>query len=667
MRKEELRENNCVSSKHEGVSFEEYLSVVTEDDCNDENFCKNFQTDPNWRHQFYILRKNSEKLDRESKEETWENVFKLREDNKKLSDDLEKLKKKFDFPDLLEVREQVLMLLLEKKRDKVTETIVEYIKSKSKIYTTRKDTGAQVYIYDKGIYVPNGETYIEEVCRLILQQSHSSSFITNVKDKIRADTYIDEDEFFKEDRDCIVVQNGILNIRNMYLSEYTDQKRFFSKIPVKYDSAAKCNKIIEFFKQIIEYEDDLTLIQELFGYLLYKSYPIEKAFMLMGKGRNGKGQFLELIKRFVGSDNCAGISLQKICDDTSFDLSELHKKLVNLGGDIPDTFIKETGIFKSLTGNDYVGVRRKYLNNLNFQNYAKMIFACNNLPKSNDNSQGFWSRWILLNFPWRFADPEEKALLSPEEQLRCKPRINEIASTLCDEEQLSGLLNWALIGLDSLLERGYFTYTTSNKNVQDRWIRAADSFAAFCSDNLQEEYGTFIMKDDLRKEYNAYCKMNKVEAVGDKAIKNYLTRELGATEWREQNIIMERMWKNISFKNGKNEGFDFGIVSTNQSLHNQGSQDNHGFSTSSDQKNLKKRCEKTLDKLSTLAKKKEENYTDIDNTISLTEKGKIIKTIEKIPTNNSDLLFDLFGEEVLKKMMQNGDIFLKDSNTYRVV
>ena len=42
-----------------------------------------------------------------------------------------------------------------------------------------------------------------------------------------------------------------------------------------------------------------------------------------------------------------------------------------------------------------------------FENYAKVIFACNELPKVYDLSDGFWSRWMLFEFPYKFVKESE--------------------------------------------------------------------------------------------------------------------------------------------------------------------------------------------------------------------------------------------------------------------
>ena len=72
---------------------------------------------------------------------------------------------------------------------------------------------------------------------------------------------------------------------------------------VKYDKQKTCPGIQLFFSQILKNKEDLPLIQEIFGYLLWKEYFIERAVMLTGSGRNGKGKTLELMKRFVGVEN----------------------------------------------------------------------------------------------------------------------------------------------------------------------------------------------------------------------------------------------------------------------------------------------------------------------------------------------------------------------------
>jgi hypothetical protein len=107
----------------------------------------------------------------------------------------------------------------------------------------------------------------------------------------------------------------------------------------------------------------------------------------------------------IGRDNVSNEPLQKLMT-SDFSKAELFGKLANICGDLPGTIMEETGDFKNLTGQDTISAQRKFGQPFQYDNYAKLIFNCNQLPKTKDNSNGFWDRWILLNFPYRFEYKE---------------------------------------------------------------------------------------------------------------------------------------------------------------------------------------------------------------------------------------------------------------------
>jgi len=43
-------------------------------------------------------------------------------------------------------------------------------------------------------------------------------------------------------------------------------------------------------------------MQEIIGHCILRDYKIEKAMMLTGSGRNGKGKSIEMIGKFLGED-----------------------------------------------------------------------------------------------------------------------------------------------------------------------------------------------------------------------------------------------------------------------------------------------------------------------------------------------------------------------------
>lgn len=431
-----------------------------------------------------------------------------------------------------DIQKGILQDIITGREEYATEKICTYIKEKNNIYTTRDDVKSEIWIYDNGIYKPNGESYIKEVVRKFLEHTYTPQRANKVVAKIEADTMIDTDEFFNSSYiDEICVQNGILNIKEKELSEFTPEKIFFNKLPVTFNPLAECNVVDAFFEDVLKEAEDKKVLYEMIGFCLRKDYFLEKAFMFIGDGSNGKSKTLSLIKEFLGIENCCSVRLSQMQDMSSSALCELHNRLVNIAGDLDNTALKQTGVFKELSGGDTVQVKRKYLRDLKFTNYAKMVFACNELPKVYDLKEGFWRRWILLEFPYKFLPKSEMDLRKDE--LNIKPQDPGIITKLTTKEQMSGLLNMALKGLDNIKKNKNFSYSKGTAGVKDFWIRKSDSFTAFCLDNLEENYEGFIPRKRLRNEFMKYCKKYKVKGVGDKAMKIVMEDMFGATEGRK--------------------------------------------------------------------------------------------------------------------------------------
>jgi hypothetical protein len=113
---------------------------------------------------------------------------------------------------IVSVRVDYLSKLADKKYDLASETIVKFIRNRNWIYTTKDDNKPEIYIYKDGIYVPEGKSEIEEQLRKELGPNFNHWIVKQVLDKIRADTYIEPQEFFKEgDPFEIPVLNGAKN------------------------------------------------------------------------------------------------------------------------------------------------------------------------------------------------------------------------------------------------------------------------------------------------------------------------------------------------------------------------------------------------------------------------------------------------------------------------
>lgn len=449
------------------------------------------------------------------------------------------------------IREQVLSFFHSKQYGQGTELLVEEIERKNFIYTTKVDKASEIYIYSDGIYKPEGEFEIKNQLREIMLESYSEWIANQVLAKIKTDTSIDPEEFFKDGEVWQVpVQNGILDLKSIELLPFQPDKIFFSKIPVIYEQGCIPKKIDKFLTDVLSSPEDKEVFYELAGFGLVKDYFLEKAFMFVGNGRNGKSKSIELLKRLVGVGNCASVPLSAITSDSPF-VQRLWKRFYNLAGDISSKDLQETGMFKQLTGRDPISANRKYKNIVEFTNYAKMVFACNDLPRVYDYSDGFWDRWILMEFPYKFVDQEVLDSTKEEEKTTWKLKDPNIIEEITTEEEMSGFLNMAILALHRLIKNKKFSYTKGTVEVKNRWIRKADSFMAFCMDCLEEDYNSRITKKEIRRFYKKYCNLHKVGGVSDKAIKATLQEMFGVSEEFIRPLVNERQewfWAGIKFK-----------------------------------------------------------------------------------------------------------------------
>lgn len=452
------------------------------------------------------------------------------------------------------IKLQFLEMINNNDISKATELLVHFIETNNHIYTTKNDIKTEIWFYKDGIYTPQGKSEIKIIIRDILGENFSNYISNIIISKIETDTFIDEKEFFQNNYIYEVpVQNGILNTLSREIKPFTSDKIFFNKLPVTFNKNATCEKIDKFLSDVLANADDKKVFYELGGYSLLKESRFEKAFMMTGGGRNGKGKTIELLKRVFGIENCASLPLCAL-NPESFEISELFGKMLNLAGDIANTDFKDTSMFKSLTGRDLVIGKRKFLTPIYFYNYAKFIFACNELPRVYDVSKGFWERWILFEFPYTFEDKEIFEKLKEKDKL-VKLKNPNIIEEISTPEELSGLLNKFLDGLDRLLKNKKFSSTKGTDEIKNLWIRKSNPFMAFCMDNLEESPTEYIFKDELRKEFLKYCKQHKIRGSSDRNIKFTLQEMFGVDEKQLRNINMSDgtiqnpyVWGGIRFK-----------------------------------------------------------------------------------------------------------------------
>jgi putative DNA primase/helicase len=257
-------------------------------------------------------------------------------------------------------------------------------------------------------------------------------------------------------------------------------------------------------------------LAEITGYttIAYK-YPLHKAFMLLGGGQEGKSTYLRMLKDILGSHNITSVPLQAFESlEYRFMLEGLIGKLANISADIPRKPLKNTGYFKQATGEDPMDIDRKFKPTLKgYVNYAKMIFAANQLPQTADRTHAFFRRWVIYEFPNRFQE-------DPGWYER------NITKELRDQALTVGIL-----AMRDVLRRGAFT---GEADVRERWLEESDPIYKFIRvlERLNLAKRDPDGKVDAKEFYDIYVKWAQNEGVEvvDKAMFTRQLKEYGITD-----------------------------------------------------------------------------------------------------------------------------------------
>jgi len=297
----------------------------------------------------------------------------------------------------------------------------------------------------------------------------------------------------------IVVNNGILDTKNRILFAHSPEEIHINKIPIFYDPEAKIMpEFEEFLKTVFKnVEWQIPIVQEMFGFCLYKEYFLEKFFFLVGDGGNGRSVLLNILTDFLGVNNISGLTLHEICKPPDKHiLVGLHGKFANICGETGNEDIKDIGNAKRATGGDVIEARDLYKSWIKFYNHAKFFFSMNEPPVIHDNTRGRKRRMVILDFPVKFVagkNAKEKETLRAE---------------LIKPESLSGILNWSLEGLDRLLKNRVFTGELSESKTAINYEKKSNPVKYF----VQEHIDTVFEGLDDTKDKVAFASSRVTES-----------------------------------------------------------------------------------------------------------------------------------------------------------
>jgi P4 family phage/plasmid primase-like protien len=251
--------------------------------------------------------------------------------------------------------------------------------------------------------------------------------------------------------------------------------------------------------------EQYMLLYEWIAYLLVNHYPMHRMLILFGSGRNGKGQYIELLNTFIGLENSASPDLEKLME-SRFETVKLYRKKLAVIDETNFNALRNTARIKAITGGSRIGAEFKGKDGFDFYNTAKITILTNNLPESFDKTEAFYSRCIIQEFKNKFDEGKSVVANIPE---------SEYENLLCKCLKL----------LPDLMNRGKFTNEGTIEQKAEKYEKMSNPFPSFMKKELVEEPNGELPIWLIRDLYEVFCTKNGFRKVNEKEFTQMLKKE----------------------------------------------------------------------------------------------------------------------------------------------
>ncbi len=271
----------------------------------------------------------------------------------------------------------------------------------------------------------------------------------------------------------------------------------------------------ETFKSSVPGEEaqQLALLQEIVGAIMLGLMARhQKAVKFFDPyGRAGKGTLERMISELVPSSFISAV--QPFKWDNEYYLASLAGSRLNTVGELSDSKPIPAAAFKTVTGGDLLTGRHPTHRPFTFKNEAAHLFMSNHLVTTNDHSEAFFTRWLIVEFP-------NSRLLSG------LPIDPGLADRIIQQE-LPGIAHWALEGAMRLMAKGSFSKSIVHDRLMAKWRRTTNSLEEFIHEGCEVGDEFHTLRSKFYEVYKLHCKENGRLPFAKGKVKELLAHNIG--------------------------------------------------------------------------------------------------------------------------------------------
>ena len=153
------------------------------------------------------------------------------------------------------------------------------------------------------------------------------------------------------------------------------------------------------------------------------------------------------------------------------------------------------------------------------------------------NDDAYFSRWIIVPFLAEITKVDKF-----------------LTDKMTTKEEMSGLLNLALLGLSKIFKSQDFSYGKTPEEIKKEMLLSGSMIANFVIDCLVEETDAWVSKDEIYEECARYAKSKNLPIVSKQILGRKLPNHSGYIIDGTKAIDKKQIqgWRNVKIK-GKEE------------------------------------------------------------------------------------------------------------------
>jgi P4 family phage/plasmid primase-like protien len=217
----------------------------------------------------------------------------------------------------------------------------------------------------------------------------------------------------------------------------------------------------------------IRLQQQQLGSCLIPLPDVKKGIFtfLWGPSDVGKSQLLNIIHAFIGSENCAYVTIDDLRD--GFRQVALVGKLLHILWECPKGQLFPDEVIKMMADGCRQQVRAPYKEAVDAWITCKSIVATNHIIFFRDVTKSISNRLRII----RLDRPVPKS-----------EQVPQLARSIVeDNDEMQRILGWAIDGLLDLLRTGEFVDPPSSRRAVDAWIGHSDVIGQFLAECCRRE------------------------------------------------------------------------------------------------------------------------------------------------------------------------------------